>query len=222
MNVPAAVETMKEALSEIPPDFAAAERLFGNYQPTEEELMWLAVELIENTYDEYLDKTPGAAHRDFLCQTIGFLLEHGLNPNTVYGGGTPEEDDAMSALKFVYGPDEGAKTMRLLLEHGGDPNLPTDFSTPFGWIDTELGLEPIDPMEDKDLSVNFVQCLLVMQAYGGRFEDGAVPFVMREGYRSDIFKNFEDYDYWIGTDAGHPGLIHVFEKATGKIVADYV
>lgn len=219
MKVPENVKKMYEVLSCIPPDFEAAKALFAEYQPSEEELMWLAVELIENTYDEYLDKIPGATHRDFLCQTLDFLLEHGLNPNARYGEGTSEEDDVMSALKFVYGPDEGAKTMRLLLEHGGDPNLPTSFSTPINWIDMELCLEPI---EDKDLCMNFVQCLMVMQAYGGHFEDGAVPFSMREGYDSAIFKEFEKFDYRFGQERGNPGSIHIFEKATGKVVADYV
>ena len=214
VKIPESVKKMYEVLSCIPPDFEAAEKLFARYQPTEEEMMWLAVELTENAYEE-------AENRKFLYRVMDFLLEQGLDPNTRYAPDTTEEENVMSALKFVYGTDEGARTMRLLLEHGGDPNLEMDCWTPFEWIDTDLSIDPLSA-EEKDLCENFVQCLLVMQAYGGHFKDGAVPFVMRDGYSSEIFKEFEKFDFRIGHDEEKPGCIHVFEKATGTVVADYI
>ena len=39
-----------------------------------------------------------------------------------------------------------------------------------------------------------------MQAYGGRFDDGTVPFVMRDGLGSEIFKEFEKFDYQFGNE----------------------
>jgi hypothetical protein len=45
---------------------------------------------------------------------------------------------------------------------------------------------------------------------------------MCEGYRSEIFKEFEKFDYRFGTEKGHLGPIHIFEKATGTVVADYI
>jgi len=215
MEISGHVKKLYDALSCIPPDFEAAQALFAEQQPDEQELMWLAVELTENAYEE------DAECRKFLYSVISFLLEQGLDPNTRYAPGTTEEDDVMSALKFVYGPDEGARTMRLLLEHGGDPNLETDWGTPFEWIDTDLSFAPLFA-EEKDQCENFVQCLLVMQAYGGHFKDGAVPFVMRDGYRTEIFKEFEKFDFRIGHDEEEHGSIHVFEKATGTVVADYI
>ena len=41
-------------------------------------------------------------------------------------------------------------------------------------------------------------------------------------YRSEIFKEFEKFDYRFGTEKGHLGPIHIFEKATGTVVADYI
>lgn len=87
------------------------------------------------------------------------------------------------------------------------------------WVEMELH---IDPIYERLYCDNLVQCLLVMQAYGGKFDDGTVPFVMRDGLGSEIFKEFEKFDYQFGNEEGAPGYIHVFERATRKIVADYV
>ena len=35
-------------------------------------------------------------------------------------------------------------------------------------------------------------------------------------------KEFEKFDYRFGTEKGHLGPIHIFEKATGTVVADYI
>ena len=53
--------------------------------------------------------------------------------------------------------------MRLLLEHGGDPNLDVDSLTPLSWMDDELC---IDPIWKRWCCDHLVQCLMVMQAYG--------------------------------------------------------
>ena len=37
-----------------------------------------------------------------------------------------------------------------------------------------------------------------------------------------FFKEFEKFDYQFGNEEGTPGYIHVFERTTRKIVADYV
>ena len=55
MKVSENVKKMYEVLSCIPPDFETAKALFAEYQPSEEELMWLAVELTDNTFCEYKD-----------------------------------------------------------------------------------------------------------------------------------------------------------------------
>lgn len=231
MEASETVKRMYDALSCISPDFAAAKALFTEYQPSEEELMWLAVELTENTFGEYGDMLnekcssvmPGKVHRDHLYDTILFLLNHGLNPNTVVDEGTTESENVMPELRFTDGPDVAARTMRLLLEHGGDPNLDIDSDTPLTWIDDELC---IDPIWERHYCDHLVQCLMVMQAYGGGWEgkDGKFhqPFLMREGYSSKIFKEFEKFDYCFVEDENDPSSIHIFEKATGKIVADYI
>ena len=113
-------------LSQVPPEFDAARQMMEKEKPREEELAWLAAELVNDTFGEYKDfmenvpnAVPGRLHRDYLYQVMEFLLEQGLNPNATVN----DEENAMFGLKFTDGPDVAAKTMRLLLEHGGDPNL---------------------------------------------------------------------------------------------------
>lgn len=227
MKVTAQVRKLYSVLSCIPPDFEMAETLIAMHQPSEEEMMWLAVELAENTFGEYGDALVGGnlsaaqvrLHRDYLYDTVHFLLEHGMNPNTIVDQDTTETANIMADLRFTEGPDMAARTMRLLLEHGGDPNLEGCTLTPMIWMEMELH---IDPIYERLYCDNLVQCLLVMQAYGGRFDDGTVPFVMRDGLGSEIFKEFEKFDYQFGNEEGAPGYIHVFKRTTRKIVADYV
>ncbi|MFV8290257.1 hypothetical protein, partial [Faecalibacterium taiwanense] len=72
--------------------------------------------------------------------------------------------------------------------------------TPLSWMDDEMA-HSIRFGEDGRCD-HLVQCLMVMQAYGGGWHgtDGKFhrPFSMCEGYRSEIFKEFEKFDYRFG------------------------
>lgn len=59
MKVTAQVRKLYHVLSCIPPDFEMAETLIAKHRPSEEEMMWLAVELAENTFGEYGDALVG-------------------------------------------------------------------------------------------------------------------------------------------------------------------
>ena len=63
MKVTAQVRKLYSVLSCIPPDFEMAETLIAMHRPSEEEMMWLAVELAENTFGEYGDKLAGKKSR---------------------------------------------------------------------------------------------------------------------------------------------------------------
>lgn len=161
---------------------------------------------------------PGRLHRDYLYQVIELLLEQGLNPNATVN----DEENAMFGLEFTDGPDVAAKTMRLLLEHGGDPNLRIDLDTPLTNVDTAMWVAPVCERWFFD---NLVQCAMVLQAYDGYWiggdEKAHIPFTMGKGYHSKMLREFEKFDYFFGDVEDHPGYVHIVEKATGKIAADY-
>ena len=114
MKVTAQVRKLYSVLSRIPPDFEMAETLIAMHQPSEEEMMWLAVELAENTFGEYGDALVGGnlsaaqvrLHRDYLYDTVHFLLEHGMNPNTIVDQDTTETANIMAGLRFTEGRHE--------------------------------------------------------------------------------------------------------------------
>lgn len=208
------MKRLYELLSQIPPEYDAARQMLEAEKPGEEELAWLAIQLTEDTFDDETEN-----RNDLYCK-IALLLEHGLNPNTILDAGTTEADNVMMNLKFLYGADVGASVMRLLLEQGGDPNLNVEGWTPLSWIDADLGMKPI--IKDVELSRNFVQCIMVIQAYGGKFSDGKVPFAMHKGYSSAMLKELKRFDYFFGKGQNDKCLLHIFNKATGEIVADYI
>lgn len=55
-----------------------------------------------------------------------------------------------------------------------------------------------------------------------QMENSIDHFRCAKGTASEIFKEFEKFDYRFGTEKGHSHLIHIFEKATGTVVADYI
>lgn len=217
------IQQLYELLSQLPPELDTARKMMESEHPSELELAWLAKEVVDNTFSEYrdliVDKTleaPGSLHREYLYQTVEFLLEQGLNPNIV----VDNEENVMFGLEFTDGPDVAAKVMRLLLEHGGNPNLYVVSDNLVSEIEFEI-YEYRSYKKPKD--EHRVQLTMVLQAYGGHWpKDNSVTYTMRDGYKAEIFKEFEKFDYRTGYEAGSPGYIHIFEKATGKTVADYL
>ena len=219
------MKRLYELLSQIPPEYDAARRMLEAEKPGEEELAWLAAELVNDTFGEYGDwlyngaavAAPGKLHRDYLYQVIELLLEQGLNPNVVLD----DEENAMFLLRYTDGPDVAAKIMRLFLEHGGDPNL-------YGASDNLVSDIEFDMYEygeyKKPRDEHRVQLTMILQAYGGHWPENRenVTYMMQNGNKAEIFKEFEKYDYFCGDAEGHLGDIHIFNKATGEIVADYI
>ena len=218
-------------LSQIPPEYDAARRMLEAEKPGEEELAWLAAELVNDTFGEYRDwlhngapmAVPGKRHRDYLYQVIELLLEQGLNPNAVVQRKSGEKENALMNLCYTDGPDVAAKTMRLLLEHGADSNVYVDLNTPLTSVDEGMHIAPI---YERWFFDNLVQCAMVLQAYGGYWIGGDkathTPFLICGGDGAEMFKEFEKFDYSFGNAEGHPGYVHIFNKDTGEIVADYI
>lgn len=217
------MQQLYELLSQLPPELDTARKMMENERPSGLELAWLAKEVAGDTFGEYGDSlcdetpaAPGSLHREYLYQTVEFLLEQGLNPNIT----VDDEENIMFELKYTDGPDVAAKVMRLMLEHGGDSNLYVVSDN----LVSEIEFDMYEFGEyEKPRDEHRVQLTMVLQAYGGHWpKDNSVTYTMRDGYKAEIFKEFEKFDYRTGYESGSPGYIHIFEKATGKTVADYL
>ncbi len=72
--------------------------------------------------------------------------------------------------------------------------------------------------------VKFVQCWLVLMGYGGCLKNGKIPVMMKNGYKIEIFRNFENFDYQIEplpieTPKWNDWKMHIFDTTTGCEVA---
>lgn len=217
-----------QLFAQIPPDREEIESVFRTYDFSPEQLAEIAYETVGDCEREYRDALDDAfpdvtlenMHSDHLLDSLRQLLEHGWNPNLCFG---EYHDNAMWDLQYVDAPNIGAAAMRLLLENGADPNLhmPGESETLFEFVEFKVA----DDSYTHEY-VYVVQCVLVLLAYGGCWEDGSIPLTMLNGNRVDIFRDFEHYDYVIEMLPQKPGyfgcwIMHIFDTRTKEVVACY-
>lgn len=214
---------LSTALRAIPPDLATAKTLLLDGRLTREELAAVAVEVTEDCFLECYSpwrskksKCKAGMHSYYILDTLRLLLDHGLDSNVI-----TDDENVMWNVQYIDAPNVGAAALRLLLEHGGDPNLEpyhslacfedTDIALYYGYTDSR--------------EVCVIQSLCVLAAYGGRCRNGHLPLIMLNGYNVDIFKKFEDYEYiWEKNPycSNHGRrMIRIYEKDTGEEVARY-
>ena len=191
------IDQIKEHFKKIPSDLEGIKKLLSSQQLTEDELAELAISFTEDCSFEYSDalisedKSVRIAnmHSNYIIEAIDLLLKFGLNPNTVVIG-----DNVMWSAMWIDAPNVAASLLRLLLEHGGDPNhyLPEECDSIFGYIDVKVSID-----EYTHDFFHTVQCWLLLMGYGARWRNGELPLTMLGENSVEIFKNFERYDYEI-------------------------
>ena len=228
-------EELKNLFIAIPPEWDAIRKILDNHRFTKEELAEIAYDATHNCFCEYQDAVDkfgleNVVAKDlsgyYILESLKLLLDHGLDSNVCVG-----TKNALWYTQYIELPNVGAAAMRLLLEHGGNPNivLPDPDKTNYGPLEMSL-LEDVDAdvLEDAyDYGLDYVvQCWMVLAAFGKAFRDGTPAITMLNGNDIDILKNFELFDYSIEKverppwDRGHLEL-HIFNKATGEEVAKY-
>ena len=122
------------------------------------------------------------------------------------------------AILFLAGA-----ALRLLLEHGGDPNhrIPAEHETLFESIAFEVSYDRYTHEW-----FHTVQCWLVLMAFGGCWDEGNIPLTMLGDNRVEMFRDFERFDYIIEPLPQDPGkygcwIMHVFDRETMEKVAQY-
>lgn len=74
-----------------------------------------------------------SVHSAYLFGLIKLLLPYGLDPNFI-----DEGDNLLQDLCYINNEHIGAETLRLLLEHGGDPDLAVEGRSVFDQLDNDL------------------------------------------------------------------------------------
>ena len=221
------VGRLKKIFLEVPPDWEGAKAILNQQVFSSETLMEVAVDAINNCCCEYREagrQNTGnvrieALHSGYIYQVIDLLLQYGLNPNDEF-----DHVNLMWNSQYIDAPNIGASVLRLLLEHGGNPNYkPLDESeTLFEYVAFKVGFDDLD--EDYK---HIVQCWMVLMAFGGNYGKSTKPPVeMLNGNDVKIFKEFELFDFWIETLSDKPGqtgycIMHVYNKNTKEEVARY-
>ncbi len=224
-------ETMDEVESlfaAIPPKRIEIDCIFRQYRFSKVQLAILAHHLAEDCFREYYDAmdpnveevTPEHMHSNHLVESLQQLLNYGLDPNVFAG---EYNDNVMWNLQYVDAPNVGAAAMRLLLEHGANPNLicPSENESIFDYLDFAVSYD----CYSHDYFF-MVQCWLVLIGYGGRPRCNRDPVVMLKNNSLKIFKNFEYYDYEIEmlkqkSDEYGLWIMHIFDVRTGTEVARF-
>jgi hypothetical protein len=221
-------EELKKLFFEIPPKWDVIKDLLSEHRYSKTDLSEIAIGLTDNCQCEYMDainpKVKGATldymHSNHVYDAIKLLLEYGLDPNEEING-----ENVMWNAHWIEAPNVAASVLRLLLNHGGTPDVKTSDGpdTLFEYVTSKVAHD-----EYTHESFHIVQCWLVLMAYGGHWVDGEIPLTMLHGNTVEIFKEFELFDYEI-----EPGpepeekfaafygnwTMHIFNKETKEEVA---
>ncbi len=239
LNLSEKSKCLFELLSSIPPQFEAAKDYLDAHQLSADEVTRVGNLYADKCfwdYDDYLyENLPdNCALRDlpfptgvtqgipsaYIYDVVDLLLQYGLDPNAVY-----EVDgctyNIMQLILYIDNEYVAADTMRLLLDHGGNPNLQTDIETVFERIDFDIWFGAVE-QEARWRYDSWIHIWMVLLAYGGEVP-GKKPIVETyreyENYRTDNkfdlkkLRNHRNYYYGI-LHSEKDITISIFDKRT--------
>ena len=236
------ISAMIELLTEIPPLWEKARESLDALCLPSETLSYIAWEVVEPCFFEYDDlpgndnyENPGdneninheLFHSFYLYDVFELLLEYGMNPNGIITIDNHEEN-IISKIGLSGNGNVAARCTRLLMEHGGNPNLEVDDDVIFLediadlTFDIDFGYYNLRYYR-KHFRAKF-QRWLVLLAYGGVLENGNAPVKMQNGYSVEIFKEFERFRWEVEPHEPTPEqpdtwFLHIFDIKTGEKVA---
>ena len=154
------------------------------------------------------------------------FLDCGMNPNQLVleeGGDEGQEDKwydiPMIAATRIRDDAAGVESLKLLLEHGGDPNSLHEFG---GFSENVFEFYVEDEyVHGPDLDGGSFYGLLLCWAYGGKQQSGYEPFTMLIDEPISIFKEYNRYWYEYEESEDFSSTLFVIEKETGRRVARY-
>ena len=147
------------------------------------------------------------------------LLRLGLQPNLVL-----QDDEhracwnVMENFLFVANGDIAPRIMRMMMEHGGDPNLEISDESLFEKLDSDIWFDMVEMQEMMwKFDIEF-KIWLVLISYGGSLKGGICPLDMKAGYRVEDLRAFEKFDYVLDF-SGKTRALRVTCKENGEVAA---
>lgn len=126
-------ETLYHLFMELPPKLDRIEHLLDSNNFTQEYISESFCAFVEQCFCEYRDfvdqngRKPldEEVHSTYVFPLCELLLRYGLDPNYVFEKEN-SESNVMYEVYWIDKPYVAADTLKLLLEHGGDPHLEVD------------------------------------------------------------------------------------------------
>ncbi len=213
-------EYLLSMLMELPPKLADVENELKSNEYSIEEVTSSAYRFVENCFCECRDfedehkRKPDEEelHSSYIYEICELLLQYGLNPNLVLG-----KRNIMYELKYIDCGYIGAKTLRLLLENGGNPCLELDGEPLFDMIDFDVVFDVVE-LDNEALFDNEFKMWLLMIGYGATIKDNRCPVEVISGYSTDEFKEFENFKYEIEIFE-EDWIMHIIDVRTNTEVA---
>lgn len=147
---------------------------------------------------------------------LELFLKFGLDPNEI-----EDDENITSMLGYVYSGYDAANCARLLMEHGGNPNLVVDDFSVCGWLSVRIDFEISEHGPD-DLD-DMVHLWFVLLGYGGRATNGQELVEMQNGHSVEELRAHEQFTYRVEQNADCSGkwLMHIIHKETNEEVATF-
>jgi len=185
---------------------------------TSEELCWIyCCGLVGRSLLTDQENMPSATKAFLYC---------GMNPNQLVLNNKQEEEQENKWYNIplieatrIEDDSAGAESLKLLLDHGGDPNTVHEFGD-FTENVFEFYVED-EFANGPDLDCGSFYGLLLCAAYGGKYRNGYIPFTMLIEEPISIFKDYDRYWYEYEQSENYSSTLYVIEKETGKRVAQY-
>ena len=197
------------------------EQLIIDMKLTSEEITRTAIKLADaNTLEihqrDYTDELVTANW----VELFEIFIKYGLMPNYVYTDDGRNYYNIMQEIRYIDNGDTAPTIMRMLMEHGGNPNLQIDVETLFEWLDFSVVFDVIELNNKRLFDIEF-KIWLVLMGFGGYIKNLECPVKMKTGYSVEVFKNFEDFDYTIDmiNQAEEKWVMHIFNKSTNEEIA---
>ena len=160
------------------------------------------------------------------------MLDCGMNPNQLVTDEIPNNDPEnnyyqvpLIAATRIDNDLAAAESLKLLLEHGGDPNTVYLFegSGEFNENVFEFYVED-EFVHGPDLDGRSFYGLLLCVAYGGKYVNGYMPFTMLTDEPVSVLRAYDQYWYeYVRENPSNPysSTLYFIEKETGKRVVKW-
>ncbi len=221
-----------KALLQIPPDYETVVEYITPKLATV-----LGYEYAENCYDEGIQtydessvfyrqnrkepKTIPGQHSTYLYEVMEFLLQCGLDPNYAREG----DYSLLQHVCHIVNGYVAADTLRLLLEHGGDPNLTHEGESLFDAIDSDINYD-MDGQLDRRRFDSLTHCWMVIIGFGGGSISGRTLLLKYQEWnlfnnhkKLFDFANLKDHrNYTVALthndDFNYAPVLHIIDKRT--------